>query len=87
MKLGLEAGLPEASSVGDGRVIESRNGHVLGVLHGRRRDDLGRRHLLHRLKRLLLLGLVEIGGGTAVARNLQHDQFRKCKTRFLGQIL
>ena len=67
----LQSWLPEAS-VRD-RGVHARREDGL-VVHGRGRDDLRRRHLLHGLKRLLLVGLVEVRGGAAIAGDLEINE-------------
>ena len=76
---GVDCGLPEVASVGDGRVVDAGGGGGVrrdeGLLvHGRGRDDLRRRHLLHRLQRLLPLRLVDVRRGAPVGRNLRRKE-------------
>ena len=76
----VDGGLPEVPAVRDGRVVDSGSGGGGGVrrdegllVHGRGRDDLRRRHLLHRLQRLLPLRLVDVRRGAPVGRNLRRQ--------------
>ena len=68
----VDGGLPEVSPVRDGRVVHGGGVRDEGLLvHGRRRHDLRRRHLLHRLQRLLALRLVDVRRGAPVGRHLK----------------
>ena len=73
----VDGGLPEVASVRDGRVVDAGGGvRNEGLLvHGRRRDDLRRGHLLHRLQRLLPLRLVDVRRGAPVGRHLRRNKF------------
>ena len=77
----VDGGLPEVSAVRDGRVVDAGGGGGGCVrrderllVHGRGRDDLRRRHLLHRLQRLLPLRLVDVRRRAPVGRNLQEKR-------------
>ena len=72
----VDGGLPEVASVRDGRVVHARCGGGVRVdegllVHGRGGHDLRRRHLLHRLQRLLALRLVDVRSRAPVGRNLK----------------
>ena len=76
---GVDCGLPEVASVGDGRVVDACGGGGVRrderlLVHGRGRDDLRRRHLLHRLQRLLPLRLVDVRRRAPVGRNLRRGE-------------
>ena len=76
---GVDCGLPEVASVGDGRVVDAGGGGGVRrderlLVHGRGRDDLRRRHLLHRLQRLLPLRLVDVRRRAPVGRNLRRGE-------------
>ena len=78
---GVDCGLPEVASVGDGRVVDAGGGGGVRrderlLVHGRGRDDLRRRHLLHRLQRLLPLRLVDVRRRAPVGRNLRRGEKR-----------